>query len=287
MVGLASIMDHISDHPWRQISIGGMKITVMSSAIGTMILSALLLMLLLIPAARKKGKVPTGGKNVVEAMVFFVRDMIAKPALHHRAYEYLPFLMTMFVFILTMNLVALLPLPTLCHILGLPPIGSAATGVLTVTGALACLTLVTFLYGGFHHQAKLLHEHHGWPMPVCVVLGPVMWFKSLVPPLPGAVGKVLFLPLLLLEFIGVVAKIFALTIRLGANIMSGHALMASLLMLVGMAASASLHVLYVGPLCVAAGVLANVLDLLVAFLQAYVFTFLSAIFIGMYTESAH
>ncbi len=287
MFALASIMEHINDHPWYQTKVWGMTVTVMSSAIGTMLLSALVLLLLVIPAARKKGRLPTGGKNVLEALVFFVRDMIAKPALHHQAYKYLPFLLTLFVFILAMNLIALLPLTTICEIFHIPPVGAAPTGVLSVTGAMACVTMLTFLYGGFCYQAKALHEHHGWPMPLCVVLGPVMWFKSLVPPVPGTIGKVLFLPLLLLEIIGAVAKVFALTIRLCANIMSGHALMASLLMLVGMAASASLHVLYVGPLCVGAGVLANILDLLVAFLQAYVFTFLSAIFIGMYTEASH
>ena len=291
MLIAAGLVDHLVDHPWFQVRIGGMTVTLMSSAIAAMVLAALILPLLVIPAARKAQRVPTGGRNVVEALVLFVRNMIARPALHERAYDYLPFLLTLFTFILSMNLIGLMPLPAITALLHLPKVG-AATGVLSVAGGLAGVTFLTVVFSGFKRAAVKAREHHRWPMPVAIALSPVLWMKSLAPHIPGAVGAVLLVPLMLLELVGVIAKCGALMIRLFANMLAGHALFAAPMMFVAMGLSSYArdkagHVFYVAPVCVLAGVLANILDLLVAFLQAYIFTYLSAMFIGLYAEPSH
>lgn len=292
MLAAAELIQHIKDHPWYQTEVLGIRVTLMSSAIAAMILTALLLPVLIVPAANRRRRLPAGGQNALEAMVLFVRDMIARPALHGKAYDFLPFLLTLFVFILGMNLVGLLPLPAVSQLLHLPKIGGAATGILTVTGALASVTLLTIIFLGLRHQALHCHEHKHWPLWLCAILSPALWMKSLSPRIPGPVGYALLLPLMLLELVGVFAKCAALMIRLFANILAGHTLAAALLMFVAMAVSAyvreqSLHVFYVAPLCVIGSVLATILDLLVAFLQAYIFTFLTAMFLGLYVEPSH
>ena len=143
-----------------------------------------------------------------------------------------------------------------------------------------------------HRTAVRFHEHHRWPLILSAVASPVLWVLSLAPRIPGAAGVIMFVPLMLLELMGVVARCFALMIRLFANMVSGHTLVATLTLFVAMALqgftqSRSIHVFYIAPLCIVMGVLENMLDLLVAGLQAYIFTFLTAIFIGLYAEPSH
>ncbi|MCJ7542983.1 MAG: F0F1 ATP synthase subunit A, partial [Phycisphaerae bacterium] len=91
-----------------------------------------------------------------------------------------------------------------------------------------------------------------------------------------------------LELVGVLAKCMALMIRLFANMLSGHTLLALLMMFILQALEAQVaRVFFVGPFCVAASVIVEVMELLVAGLQAYIFAFLTAIFLGLYVESSH
>jgi len=290
-----NLIEHVTDHPWPgcSIEVFGMKITYMSSGIASMIIVAILLLLLVPIFARRRQAVPRGGRNVMEITVLFVRDMIARPALHDRAYDYLPFLLTVFVFVLGCNLLGMAPIGPIAQAIGLGhmPIGATATSIPTVCAALAFLTLMAIVGSAFYRRAVHEREHRRWPMAMCMLAAPVTWFLSLSPPLPGATGRILLLPMALLEFVGMIAKCFALMVRLFANMLSGHTLLAVLMMfaLDGAASAMTENLAYAGisAVCIVGSVLINVLELLVAGLQAYIFTFLTAMFLGLYVEPSH
>lgn len=284
------LIEHVADHPIVQVQLWGMTVTLFSSGIGAMLLVAVALVAVIVPLARRHAMVPHGASGAVEVMVIFVRDMIARPALHDRAYQFLPLLLTMFVFVLGMNLAGLVPLEAVFTLLGnwikVPKIGFAPTSILTVTAALALISFLSILFSGFGYQAAHYHRDRGWPWALAVIASPLLWFKSLSPPLPGAVGKVLFVPMAVLELVGVIAKSFALMIRLFANMISGHVLLAVLLMFI-IQSAATVHVWYVAPASILTSVAVSVLELLVAFLQAYILTFLTAMFLGLYVAPSH
>jgi F-type H+-transporting ATPase subunit a len=298
---LGSLLTHLMDHPWHgwRVEAFGMVITLMSSAIAVMILTAATLIAVILPMSRRRGLLPAGGYNVLEVLVIFIRDRVARPALHDKAYDFLPFLLTTFVFVLAMNLTGLLHLDLVINGLGVAipwfkdhPIGFQPTAVLTACGGLAAVTLLTILILGMKTAAENLRSHAGWPMWLCVVLAPLAWVKSLAPSVPGAIGVVLVVPLAFLELIGAFAKCFSLMVRLFANMLAGHAMLAALMMFILMALESMVqegtgHLIYVGPLCVLGSALISLIELLVAGLQAYIFTFLSAIFLGLYVEPEH
>lgn len=298
---LASVdlIDHISDHAWPwdwcRARLGGMEITLMSSGIATMIVVAIVLAAILIPIARRARRaegLPSGSHNLAEVLVVFVRDMIARPALHGKTYEYLPFLLTLFVFILGINLFGVFPVEPVCVALGLPRVGAPSTSIPTVCAGLALLTLGAIVASGLRKQVRAHHRRTGKSMVRCVLLSPWLWFASLGPNVPGAVGRMLLPPLAALELVGVVAKCFSMMVRLCANVLSGHTLLAVLMMfilqvLAGFVRDQTPHLFYVAPLCILGSVAVCLLELLVAGLQAYIFTFLSAMFLGLYVEADH
>ena len=290
ILAAANLIDKLSDHPWPgcQVEVLGLKLTWMSNGIAAMLLAAGILLAVVLPLAARWRTVPHGGANVLELVVMFIRDMIARPSLHHKADAFMPLLLTAFVFVLTVNLIGIVPLEPITEVLGLPRIGGAATSIPTVCGALACITLFTIFGSGLKAQAAHLHHRRGWPMWLCAVLSPLAWVRSLGPNIPGLAGKFLVLPLALLEFVGVLAKCMALMIRLFANMLSGHALLAVMMMFIVQALEGKVaQVLYVGSFCIAASVVTDLMELLVAGLQAYIFTFLTATFLGLYVEPAH
>ena len=293
-------MKHISDHPWPgwQVRWFGADVTLMSNNIASMILVAVILAAVIVPIARRRGDVPRGWRNLLEVIVIFVRDMIARPALQDRAYAFLPFLCTLFVFVLGMNLFGILPLEAMTRWLGehIPwmkgkTIGGTATSVPTVCAGLASLSLLTIFACGLWRAAQRKARAEGKPMWLLLPLAPYLWLKSLSPNVPGPVGTILAGPLVILEVIGALAKCFALMIRLTANMMAGHILLAVLMMFAMQAAAKALeeHTLLLGVtfICALGGVAATMLDLLVAGLQAYIFTFLTAMFLGLYVEPDH
>ncbi len=270
----------------------------MSSAIASMLLVAVALCILL-PWRVRRGIKLGRTAGVVEVFVVFVRDQIAVPALGDKAYTFLSMLLTLFVFVLGMNLIGLLPLESFCH--AIPGnegylIGATPTGVLSVCAALAGLTLVTIFVMGLWRATQRLRASKGWPIVVCLLISPIAWFISFSPTVPGAVGKVLLIPLALLEFLGAIAKCFALMVRIFANILAGHFLLAVMMMFVVQSVLASyetilnpalenkIHAFYIAPVCIVASLLIDLMELLVAGLQAYIYTFLTAIFIGLYVE---
>ncbi len=289
------LMKHVSDHPWPgcEFTLFGMRVTWMSSAIASMLLVAVVLCLALSVLARvKRGELR--GSTLVRVVVLFVRDNIARPALHDETYRYLPLLLTLFVFVLGMNLLGVLPLAALSN--AVPgnryEIGAKPTSVLTVCAALGSIALLTIFFMGPWRAAERYSRRKNQPFWKGQLISPVLWFKGLAPPVPGTTGKMLLVPLALLEFFGAILKCFALIVRLFANMLAGHFLLAVVMMflvqtLESVIEEQKVAFFYVAPACVLGSVLINLLELLVAGLQAYIYTFLTAMFIGLYVEHSH
>jgi F-type H+-transporting ATPase subunit a len=206
-------------------------------------------------AARKRAVIPKGGYNMLETFVMFIRDEISVKNIGHHADLYTPYLCSAFFFILFMNISGLLPIPAWR---GFPGI-STATGNLSVTVVLALFTFVFTQIAGMRAQ------------------GVVGYWAHLV---PGGVPKALWPLMFVIEFFGLFTKPFALTVRLFANMVAGHIVIFFLIAL-------TLFIsVYVAPVSVAFALGIFLLELFVALVQAYVFTILSALFIGM-TQHAH
>ncbi len=205
----------------------------------------------------KTGKPPRGPLwNALEAILTFIRDEVAHPFIgHHDADRFVPLLWTMFLFILV------------CNLLGMFPFMGSPTASLSVTGALA---LCAFLL--IHGSAIIKH-------------GPVGYLKSYVPNL-GFQGWMAWatLPLIAMIFVIEVAGNFikggVLAIRLFANMFGGHTVLAVILSFIVMAKNAEFMFYPVTAASVVGVVLLSLLELLVAFIQAFVFVFLTALFLG-------
>jgi len=223
-----------------------------------MVLQAIVALLLIVIfkslASRiKDGRVPKGRFwNLFEAFLNFIRNDIAEPAIgHHDAHRFVPLLWTIFMFVLGMNLMGMLPW------MGSP------TASFSVTLALAAITFGTVLIAG------------------SLRFGIVGFWKNQVPslglPLPLAIPIV---PMLfLIEVLGLFIKHAVLGVRLLANMVAGHLVLLAIMGLAVGAAASSLWPL-TASISVVGSALLSLLELFVAFLQAYVFTFLSALFIG-------
>lgn len=221
------------------------------------VLAAVLIALIFIPLAQfiATGNRPRGKIwNMFEAMLIYIRDEVARPAIgHHDADRFLPLLWTLFFFVLGCNLLGMLPW------LGSP------TGALSVTLALAIISFVTVVGAGMAKSGFL------------------GFFKSQVPhmELPFGLGYFLFPLILVLELVGLLIKHFVLSVRLFANMFAGHLVLAFIMSFIALTAA---NVYMWAPVTFSAvlGAAAlSLLELFVAFLQAYLFTFLTALFIGM------
>lgn len=220
------------------------------------VIAAVIVAFLFIRLANKMagGQRPKGRLwNMLEGMVLFIRDNVARPAIGaHDADRFMPFLWTMFFFVLV------------CNLLGLVPWMGSATGALATTGALALITFGTVVLAGSKK------------------LGVVGFWKAQVPHMevPFGLGYILIPFIFCIELLGMVIKHFVLAVRLLANMFAGHLVVATIVAFI--AATASSIVWWgVMPASVFGAVALNMLELFVAFLQAYIFTFLSALFIGM------
>ena len=211
-------------------------------------IAAAILIVLLSTAARQKGLVPRGFRNFLEPILLFLRDEVAVPNLHDKADRYLPFLWTVFFFILS------------CNLLGLVPGGATATGNLSVTAGLALISFVLIHFVGIRENG---------------LLG---YLGSIVPPVPWWLWPIL----LVVEIVGLVAKPFALAVRLWANMTGGHVIILVLMGFIFLFKS-----WFIVPVSVVGSAAIYFLEMFVAVLQAYVFTFLTAVFMGMAAHPHH
>ncbi len=215
------------------------------------VLLALWLFLSLSRSYRKTGiSHPKGIQSFLEPVILFVRDDIAISNLGEHKYEkYMPYLLTVFFFILFNNLIGLIPFP--------PPFGANVTGNIAVTLVLALCTFFITQFNGNRNYWKHVFATPGVPFWLLPVMIPV-------------------------EIIGLFSKPFALMIRLFANITAGHIIVLSLVCLIFIFKS-----LGVAPVSIVFVIFMDCLELLVAFLQAYVFTLLSALFISLAIVEEH
>jgi len=229
-------------------------------AIAGSIISAIILFVILFMAvnmARKnRGKAPSGMQNLLEPVIIFIRDEIAKSTIGEEKYEqFMPSLLTLFFFILLNNLIGLVPI-----------IGANVTGNIAVTMVLALFTfLITSIKGNKHYWKEIFNPDVPW------------WLKFPIPLMP------------IVELSGVFTKPFVLMIRLFANMLAGHMVVAVFISLIFIFASimGPAAGFAVSPISVIFSVFIVLLDVLVSFIQAYVFTLLSAIYFGMAVAEDH
>jgi F-type H+-transporting ATPase subunit a len=229
------------------------------------LIAAVLMIVIFIPLCRRarSGSPPRGPWwNAFESLLTFIRDDVAKPAIgEHDADLYVPYLWTLFLFIL------------FCNLLGLVPFGFASpTASIWMTGALAVCSLIML---------------HGCAI---VKMGPIHYVKSLWPHIDVPyVGWFFSLAIFAIEFAGTFIKSAVLGIRLFANMFGGHMALAVILGFIVLAGINGFTLIW--PFVTVASVLGvvalSLLELFIAFLQAYIFVFLTALFIGMALHPAH
>lgn len=238
-----------------------LDISITKNVLGLFINSAILLIIMM-SCVRwyKKHPVelgaPRGGVGMMEALILMIYDDVIKGCIGEDYKRYAPYLLTAFFFVLTNNLMGLIPIF---------PGGANVTGNIAITMVLAlCTFVLTNVYGTKEYWKDIF-----WPdVPT--------WLKAPVPMMP------------LIEFFGIFTKPFALMIRLFANIMAGHAAVLSLIAIIFITVKAGAVIN--GSMTVVAvvfGIFMDALELLVAFIQAYVFTMLSAVFIGLSRVKGH
>lgn len=212
--------------------------------------AAVILVIAAVTAAKRnrKSQVPKGIGNLVEVFVVYIRDEILLPNMGRAGLRYLPYLITTFFFILTMNLI------------GMVPYSATATGNVNVTAGLAIIAFIMIQLSAIRAQGLghyLMHLTGGVPW----------WLWPIMVPI---------------EILGLFTKPFALCIRLFANMTGGHIVIVSLM---GMIFLFKSYVLAPVPVFFALGI--NMLELFVAFLQAYIFTMLTSLFMGLGLQAAH
>lgn len=219
-------------------------------------LTLLVVVMLSIAAKYKKGQgvtsAPKGWQNAIEPVITFVRDEVAKPNLGGKYKKYLPYLLTVFFFILINNLFGLLP-------------GSAnVTGNIAFTVVLGVISFFVILFST---------NKHFW--------GHIFWF----PGVPTPVRIFIMLPV---ELLGVFTKPFALIVRLFANMVAGHIIILSFITLIFIFGEMSgIAGWGFSPLSVGFAVFIYLIEIMVAFIQAFIFTNLTAVFIGQAFEGSH
>jgi F-type H+-transporting ATPase subunit a len=218
----------------------------------SLFMGAILILLILSNVARfykKNGPVaPRGLAKYLEVLIVMVRDDIAKANIGHKYQKYVPYLLTIFFFIFINNLLGLVPFL---------PGGANLTGNITVTLFLSVCTLLVTLISANKNYWLHIFAMPGVPKPLLIIMIPI-------------------------ELVGILTKPFALMVRLFANMTAGHIIVLALISIIFINQNAAW-----GGLSVPMALFISVLELLVAFLQAFLFAMLSALFIGAAVEEAH
>ena len=220
-----------------------------------MILALALLVWLMLSVAKRyreqgSDKAPSGMQNLMEVLITFIRDEVGKPNLGHKYNKYMPYLLTVFFFILINNLVALIP-------------GTAnVTGNIAFTLVLGVISFIVIMFSTNKHY----------------------WGHIFNPPVPGGV-KPIMIPV---EVLGIFTKPFALIIRLFANMIAGHIIIICLISLIFIFGNLSAGVGWgFSPISIAFTIFIYFIEILVAFIQAYIFANLTAVFVGQAFEGGH
>src|ERR687888_716661 len=242
------ILHHILDAKILNINILGVDLSITKHVLMMWIAAALVIFVFRY-AFREQRSVPRGVANLLEAIIVFLRDEVVLPTMGEEGRHYLPYLFTVFFFIL------------FCNLLGLIPFAATATGNVSVTAGLALISLIMIQVGGIrehgfkHHLQNLIP--HGIPIWLLPIMIPV-------------------------EIMGQFTKPFALCIRLFANMTAGHIVILSFLSMIFILKS-----ILVSPISVFFALFISLLEIFVAFLQAYIFTMLTSLFIGMSIHPQH
>ncbi|OGC09765.1 ATP synthase F0 subunit A [candidate division KSB1 bacterium RBG_16_48_16] len=226
----------------------GIDLTITNHVLMMWIVSALLIFMFKY-AFRKRQQVPRGLANALEAFVLYLRDDIIVPNLGEAGKQYAPYLLTAFFFILLSNL------------FGLVPGGATATGNIGVTATLALFTFVMVQLAGIRKKGLVGYLRHFSPPGIPVLLNIIM-----IP----------------VELISMLTKHFALAIRLFANMIAGHITVLALMSVIFFFRS-----WLISPFPLALIIFSSLLEILIALIQAYVFTILSAVFIGGSVAEEH
>jgi len=248
------------------------EVTLLSDQIVMMIVGAVLLLVFMPILVRKRrdesetGRlVPTGFANFIDLVCHMLREHVARPALGPYTDRFIKYIWTAFFFILTMNLLGLVPIASITPILFGVQIGGTPTANIYVTATLAILTLLMMVVNGVLLAGKAYFAHFS-PGP--------SWTAFFMVPI---------------EIIGTLSKIFALALRLFVAMAAGHILMAVLISLIlqagqglGMAGG-----IVIGILVVLGSTAIFMIEIFVAFLQAFIFAYLTALFIGMSVNIHH
>ena len=214
-----------------------------------LLLSSMIILAFFIPVARRKSLKPKTLGVMIESVVLFIRDDIVYPVMgEKRGDAWLPFFITLFMFIVTINYV------------GLIPAFKSATGNINVTSALALMILLIIFIAGF------------------MQIGIKRFFKNMY---PEGVPKFIGVSVVLLEFFGLFIKCGVLSVRLFANMFAGHLVILSFILMIFLLSP------YFSLVSVPFAVFSFLLDILVALIQAFVFTLLSCVFINMAVSSEH
>jgi len=254
--GIAEIlMHHVVNERYGDLYLFGLNVGPSKHLLWFAIAAALVLIVVRLAIRSYRKNIPNGLGTAVETLVVYVRDEIAEKNIGHDGRKYVPLLLSFFFFILVAAL------------LGLTPFSSTATGNLSVTLGLAFVSFLAMQWAGISKYGVV---HH---------------FQNMIPPgLP-----MWLLPIMIpVELLAMFTRPFALMIRLFANMLAGHMVIASLLLLIPL--MASINVAFgVGmvPISLVLALFIMMLEILVAFIQAYIFTLLTSIFIGMNAHPAH
>ena len=221
-----------------------------------MMLALILLVVIMLGVAAKYKKgigtkqAPTGFQNAIEPVITFIRDEVAKPNLGHKYEKYLPYLLTLFFFILINNVIGLVP-------------GTAnVTGNIAFTVVLGVVSFIVITISGNKHY----------------------WGHIVNPPVPFGI-KFIMVPV---EILGIFTKPFALIIRLFANMLAGHIIIICLVSLIFIFGGLNKGIGWgFSPVSIAFAVFIYLIEVLVAFIQAFIFTNLTAVFIGQAIEETH
>jgi F-type H+-transporting ATPase subunit a len=241
---------------FEPIHVGGLSIDLSPTKhLVFMLLAALIVALTFVFSARAvaraqaQGRPAKGFAGTMEAIALYIRQEVVLPNVGHHGEGFVPYLLTLFFFILVMNL------------LGLLPWGSTPTGNIAVTAALALMAFITIEVAGMRALGLKGYLHTIFYLP---------------PGLPGPLKPIMLVIMTPVEIIGKLSKPFALAVRLFANMTAGHVLV---LALIGLTFLFQSYVVGAGASVLATAIM--LLELFVAFLQAFVFTLLTSVFIGL------